>query len=177
VILRTLLLVFAVSLTAGSLGAQDAVPDAYRVKAAFLYNFFKFVEWPPSAPQEGPLYICVAGRNPFGDVLDQTVEGEAVNGRRLATRVILEPEPGCHILFVPDGAAATAYLRAARGTPALTVGERPDFITQGGMVSFFHQGTNIRFTINPDAAERAKVRISSRLLELAQIADDPGEAR
>lgn len=174
--IRSVAAVLALAVLAAPLGAQEYVADEYRVKAAFLYNFFKYVEWPPAAPQEGSLWICVAGRNPFGSVLEETVEGETLNGRPLDTRVILEPEPGCHMVFVPEGAAAPAYLRAVRGTPTLTVGERSDFIEAGGMVRFFIADGNVRFAINPAAADRAKLRISSRLLQLAQIVDDPGAA-
>ena len=173
---RPLSAVLALALLAVPLLAQSDVSHEYRVKAAFLYNFFKYVEWPPSAPQQGPMLICVAGRNPFGSVLEETVAGEAINGRPLRSRVILEPESGCHMVFVPNGAAASAYLRAARGTPTLTVGEHPDFIALGGMISFFLSDGNIRFSINPAAAERSGLRISSRLLELAQIADGNGGA-
>ena len=174
--IRSVAAVLTIAALAAPLGAQEFVPDEYRVKAAFLYNFFKYVEWPPAALQEGPLWICVAGRNPFGSVLVETVKGETINGRPLETRIILEPEPGCHIVFVPDGAAAPAYLRAVRGTPTLTVGERSDFIQAGGMVRFFIADGNVRFAINPVAADRAKLRISSRLLQLAEIVTDPGVA-
>ena len=167
----------AVLLALPPLHAQDMVSDEYRLKAAFLYNFFKYVEWPPSAPQDGPMFICVAGRNPFGRVLEETVQGETINGRPLETRLILEPRRDCHILFVPDGTSAGAYLRAAGGTPTLTVGERPDFIDAGGMVRFFVPDDNVRFAINPAAAERAKLRISSRLLQLAEIAEDRAQRR
>ena len=173
---RTLSAVLAVVLLIAPLRAQ-VVSDEYRVKAAYLYNFFKYVEWSAAAPQQGPMTICVAGRNPFGDALDQTLANETINGRPLVARTILEPEMNCHMVFVPDGAAAQAYLRAASGTPTLTVGERHDFIAQGGIISFYEAGGNIRFTINPMAAERAGLRISARLLELAQIADDQGTVR
>ena len=172
---RTITAALALLLCAAVLRAQD-VSREYQVKAVFLYNFFKYVEW-PAAAKEGPLVLCVAGRNPFGPVLEQTVAGELINGRPIVTRVILEPEPGCHMIFVPDGAAAGAYLRASRGRPALTVGERPDFIEMGGMVSFFLESGNIRFAINPAAADREMLRISSRLLELARIADVTAGAR
>jgi hypothetical protein len=149
------------------LHAQE-VPLEYRVKAAFLFNFAKFVEWPPAA-DAGPLQICVAGRNVFGDALAETVRGENIHGRPLAIRVILEPEPGCHIIFVPRGAATAAYLRSARSSPSLTVGETPDFIAMGGIVNFVQEGTSVRFEIDPDAAERVGLRISSRLLRLARL--------
>lgn len=152
--------------------AQD-VPLEYLVKAAYLFNFAKFVEWPGGAAT-GPVTFCVAGRDVFGSVLAETIRGEAIGGRALATRVILEPEPGCHVLFVPRGAAAGAYLRAAGGTPTLTVGEQADFLAQGGIVNFLIDGTNVRFEIDAEAAARAGLRISSRLLRLAR---EPGVAR
>jgi len=153
------------------LPAQD-VPLEYRVKAAFLFNFAKFVEWPPDT-NAGPLTICVAGRNVFGDFLAETVRGENINGRPLAVRVLLEPERGCHILFVPRGAATSAYLRGTRSSPVLTVGEAPDFIPQGGIVNFTVEGPSVRFEIDSQGAERAGLRISSRLLRLARA---PGAA-
>jgi hypothetical protein len=139
----------------------------YNVKAAYLFNFTKFVEWPPrSVP--GPLTICVAGRNVFGDVLTELVRGERANGRPIDTRVILEPDPGCHMLFVPRGAAASAYLRAARGMPVFTVGESEDFLDLGGIANFILDGANVRFEIDAHAAELAGLRVSSRLLRLGR---------
>jgi hypothetical protein len=82
-------------------------------------------------------------------------------------RVILEPEPGCHVLFVPEGAASNAYLRAVRGTPTLTVGESSDFLTRGGIINFVSEGRHVRFAISTPAAEQAQLHISSRLLQLA----------
>jgi hypothetical protein len=149
-----------------SLHAQ-AVSLEYRVKAAYLFNFAKFVEWPRDAAA-GPLVICAAGRNVFGDVLDETLRGETINGRAVVARVILEPDPGCHIVFVPRGAMAAAYVRAAQAAPILTVGESPDFIGLGGIANFILEGANVRFEMNPAAADRAGLRISSRLLRLAR---------
>ena len=160
-------IVFALVLAAPAVLRAQEVPLEYRVKAAYLFNFAKFVEW-PDAGATGPITICVAGRNVFGDALADTVKGETINGRPLAVRLILEPQPGCHIVFVPRGAAASAYLRSARTSPSLTVGESPDFIEQGGIVNFTREGANVRFEIDSDAAERAGLRISSRLLRLAR---------
>jgi hypothetical protein len=157
----------AVSLVPGAMIAQD-VSLEYRVKAAYLFNFAKFVEWPPAA-RRGALTICVAGRNVFGDALERTVTGESVDGRPLAVRVILEPMDGCHILFVPRGAAAPAYLRASQDAPVLTGGEMPRFIDEGGVANFVLEGTNVRFEISQPAAERVGLRISSRLLRLARL--------
>lgn len=169
---RLLLAAAVIVVTGGALQAQD-VPAEYRVKAAYLYNFVKFVEW-PLPESSAPLTICVAGRNPFGNLLENLVRGELVNGRRLNARVILEPDRDCAAVFVPEGAATSAYLRAARGQPILTIGESGSFIAQGGMARFYIEGGNVRFEINPGAAEQAGLRISSRLLQLARIVDDRG---
>src|SRR4051812_7403633 len=82
--------------------AQDPPPTLeYRVKAAFILNFVRYVEWPEDSLGPGPLTICVAGHNPFGNALVETVQGETIGNRPLAVRVILEPEPGCHVIFMP----------------------------------------------------------------------------
>jgi YfiR/HmsC-like len=153
-------------LSGGSLQAKG-VSLEYQVKAAYLFNFAKFIEWPPAA-QSGPLTICVAGQNPFGDVLEETLRGEMVNGRPLAMRVIAGPEPSCHVVFVPQGAGTTAYLRAAQGSPILTVGETADFLSEGGIIRFVLEAGKVRFQIDSKAAERAELRISSHLLRLAR---------
>lgn len=153
--------------------AAQAVSAEYQVKAAYLYNFAKFVEWPPEVAT-GTLVICVAGRNPFGPVLQDIVRNEVIAGRPIEARVILEPEDACDVVFVPQGAAASAYLRAAAGKPMLTVGESLTFLGQGGIANFYINETgNVRFEFNPQAAERSKLRISSRLLQLARIVTPP----
>jgi hypothetical protein len=151
--------------------AQD-VSTEYRVKAGFLYHFVKYVEWPAGA--QGPLDICIAGRNPLGTVLEETIKDESVGGRPLATRIILEPEQGCDVVFVPAGSATSAYLRAVVGTPTLTVGETSAFADMGGMITFVLDRGKVRFVINREAAEQAQLRLSSRLLRLSL---DAGAAR
>lgn len=174
--LALLLLVTAVPpLWDGTVRGQEVTLE-YKIKAAFLYNFVRFVEWPASALQ-GPLTICVAGRNPLGTVLEDTVRGETVGGRPIVTRVILEPEPGCHVVFMPRGSAAPIYLRSARTTPVLTVGETDDFLDQGGIIGFVMDGGRVRFEISPQAAERVNLRVSARLLQLAQIRNPGAAAR
>jgi hypothetical protein len=161
-----LLAVLAVIVIVLPVTAQD-VSLEYRVKATYLFNFVKYVEWPAAARGSGPLTLCVAGRNPFGSALEDTIRHEVVDGRPLVVRVILEPEAGCHVLFVPEGAAVNAYLRAARGRPTLTIGESSDFLTRGGIINFVSDGRHVRFAISTAAADLAQLHISSRLLQLA----------
>ncbi|MGE0443655.1 MAG: YfiR family protein [Vicinamibacterales bacterium] len=155
------------SLLAATVPAQEPTLE-YRVKAAYILNFIRYVEWPPGTLGDGPITVCVAGRNPFGTALEETVRGEAIEGRAIAVRVILEPEPGCHVLFVPTGANAGAYLRSARMTPVLTIGEAADFLPMGGIIGLRVDGGSVRFDIDQGAADRAALRISSRLLRLAR---------
>ena len=102
--------------------------------------------------------------------LEETVRGESVEGQSLIVRSILQPDAGCDVLFVPRRfAAAHEYLHAVDGKPVLTVGESPEFVQEGGIVNFFLDGKRVRFEINPTAATRVNLRISSRLLQLARL--------
>lgn len=162
-------------LLAVPLRGQDVTLE-YQVKAVFVYNFTRFVEWPAQA-QSGPVTICVAGRNPLGSFLEDTVRNETVGGRLIVTRVILEPDPTCRVVYIPRGAATPAYLRVARGAPVLTIGEADDFLEAGGIINFYLVNDKVRFEISTHAAERAQLRISSRLLQLARIRNPGGESR
>ena len=164
--MRRVIAAFLVGAAAAHVQAQDASLE-YQVKAAYLYNFVKFIEWPETA-RTGPLTICTAGGNPFGAALDDIVRGESIDGRPIAARTIEASQPGCDVVFVPRGVVAAEYLRAARAAPVLTVGESPDFIAQGGIVNFVLDAGMIRFEIDRDAAGRAGLQISSRLLRLAR---------
>lgn len=157
----------AVLLACATTWAQEVTLE-YRVKAAYLYNFVRYIEWPRDAIGESAINICVAGRNPFGTLLNDLVHGEAVGGHMLLVRVILEPEPGCHVMFIPRGAAMPAYMKAVGTAPVLTIGETPEFAESGGIITFVVEGSNVRFDINQDAAARAQLQISSRLLRLAR---------
>ena len=171
---RLLLAALVIGAVRGEPLAQD-VSSEYRVKAAYLYNFIKYVEWPDTS--KGRILICVAGQNPFGALLESLVRNERVHGVPLATEVILEARADCDVLFTPRTANIPAYLRAAAGMPTLTVGETPRFVEQGGMIGFYPDGANVRFEINPAAAARVRLRISSRLLQLARIVEAGSEER
>jgi hypothetical protein len=157
------------------MSAQD-VGLEYRVKAAYLLNFTKFVEWPPGAFDNTRSFsICMAGRSPFGTALSSTFVGETAAGLPLAARVV---SPGgassCHVLFVPRGVAAAPYLKGMGASPVLTVGESADFLAQGGAINFVLESGRVRFAINQAAAERARLRVSSRLLQLGRRSDVQG---
>jgi hypothetical protein len=163
---------FAIFFAICAVSAQDT-PVEYRVKAAFLFNFAKFVEWPAQAfqAQDTAFTICLAG-DPFRGELDKTIQGEVWNGRRLLVKRIESGSEvrGCHLVYLSRVVAAQReILSAAANAPILTVGETDDFITAGGIIRFTENARRIRFEINPDAADKASLRVSSRLLRLADI--------
>ena len=164
----------SLALLAAVLGVAAPVQDVsleYRVKAAYLFNFTKFIDWPAGAlPEKAALTICVAEPSPFGTTLAETIRGEQVGGRALETRIV-HGAAGCHVLFVPQGVSVEPLLRDARTHPVLTVGETDEFLRQGGVVKFVREDGRIRFEINQDAAQRAQLRISSRLLRLSRTPD------
>jgi hypothetical protein len=149
--------------------------DEYQVKAAFLYNFAKFVEWPAMTfkTDKDPLRICVLGQNPFGNALVEGVGGKTVVGRPLAVSDISDVNQGadCQILFIGSSERKRLRLIFAelRTMGVLTVGETEGFASQGGIVNFKLEGGRVRLEINIDAAAQAKLRISSKVLNLAQI--------
>src|SRR5262245_16077410 len=158
----------ALALVSALPGAAQDAPLEYRVKAAYLFNFTKFVEWPAGAVSDGaPFPICVAGNNPFASALEDTIRGETVGGRSLQSRLAEGNEP-CQVLFVPHDVDPAPHLKRTRTQPVLTVGESPDFLKQGGIINFVRDGSKVRFEISQDAANRAQLRISSRLLRLAR---------
>ena len=149
--------------------------NEYQVKAAFLYTFAKFVEWPPQAfsSPSAVITICVLGDDPFGSYLDDAVKDKKLGDRPLAVYRLTDLPTGheCKILFIATSERRRIpALLAAMVTPGvLTVGDTPDFAAQGGVIGLRLDGERIRLSVNLTAAERAKVRISSRVLSLATI--------
>jgi hypothetical protein len=164
---------FSILLVILSSTAQDRRVE-YEVKAAFLYNFAKFIEWPTDAfpARESAFTICLADAL-FRGPVERAVQGEMWNGRPLLVKQIDSGNEvrGCQIVYIGPSAASkgTEILMAAMNAPVLTVGETADFIRAGGIIRFTESGHRIRFEINPDAADRASLRVSSRLLRLADI--------
>ena len=166
------LVVLACVLT-GVASGEDAVSKEYRLKAAFLYNFSKFVEWPArSFPgSDSPLVIGVFRGNPFGGELEKAVGGRRINGRPIVVKLVPSAAAAhqTHLLFV--GAAHDSKLaelrEALRGSAVLTVGESEAFSKQGGIITFKLQSDSLRFTINNAPAQQAGLKISAQLQKLA----------
>lgn len=142
----------------------------YDVKAAFLLNFSRFVEW-PGARRGQPFRLCTLEPDPFGTRLEAATAGETWESRAIEVhRLTSLREADCHLLYVPAG--ATSLFRAGRTTlarqPVLTVGEDRDFLSTGGMIRLFIEANRVRFSVNQKACEEAGLRVSSRLLRLAR---------
>lgn len=159
--------------------AQEAFQE-HQVKAAFLYNFAKFVEWPAErfAGPAAPLVLCLHGADPFGPFLDELVAGEQVGGRRL---VVDRSRPAgelraCHLLYVAAGERGR-YARLLDGlgeAAVLTVGEDAEFLAAGGLFRFHRAGDRVRFEANLPAVARSRLQVSSKLLQVARPAGVEG---
>ena len=164
-----------VAVNAPNLHAQGASPGEYRVKAAMLYNFAKFVTWPsdpPGAPGE-PFKIGILGEDPFGSVLDNTVKGKSVDGRAVEVKRLERAKDGrdCHIVFISRSESTNlkSILVALKGAPVLTVGDMNRFAQQGGCINLTMAKKKVHFEVSVEAATRARLKISSKLLRLAKV--------
>lgn len=153
---------------------QAQIAPAYQVKAAFLYNFTQFVEWPPHAyeSRQSPFVIGILGKNPFGNYLDELVKDEKVAGRVIEIKKFNDPEDvtRCNILYInmPD---AVEVARNFRSRGILTVSDADNFARDGGIIRFFTVNNRIRLQINTAAARAANIVISAKLLRLAEIVE------
>ena len=156
----------------GDARASETTPrrpvEETHVKAAFLFNFAKFIQWP--SPATGVLVIGVVGDSTFSDVMDRVVHGKAINGRELITRRLsyADDPSGCDVVFISGSRQREVadMLVRIRGS-VLTVGETVQFLRDGGMVRFYVENNRVRFQINQKNADAAGVKISSQLLTLA----------
>lgn len=146
------------------------------IKAAFLFSFTKFIEWPARAGDDAVLKVGVLGRDSFAATLEQTVRGKTVNGKPLVVKRLTKPQEaaGCHVVFIGGGDRTRfrPILDALPVAGVLTVGEAEQFAVRGGVINFVKDANRVRFEINVDAAGRAGLRISSRLLQLARVVHD-----
>lgn len=172
-----LVLMLAGLLCTSSARAQQA-PNEYQLKAAFLFNFAKFIDW-PAASFEGPkspFTICILGKDPFGRVLDDLLPGKLIGQHPVMIVRMRDAATArhCQIVFVgnDESQKLASILDGLRGTNALIVGESEGFATAGGAIQFTVEENHVRFLINPDAGERAGLKFSSKLLALAKIVRD-----
>src|SRR5579863_1606442 len=162
--------------------AQSAAVGEYQVKAVFLFNFGKFVEWPPGsfASASAPLRICVLGQDPFGEQLRDIVSEKMVNGRKLVVEQMANSIASrtCHILFIASSKKNQTgqILEMLRGSTALTVGDSDGFVQRGGMINFVLVNNRVQFEVNRWAIEAAGLKISSKLLSVAKLVVDQAQS-
>jgi hypothetical protein len=172
--MRTKLAILVLAGVLSQTWAADSPNEEYRVKGAFLLNFAKFVEWPPQAfkSPSDPMSICILGVNPFTPALDAAARQIVVDGRSVTLQQIQEPQQArqCQVVFVSaaERKRVRALLDAVKGESVLTVGESDGFIAGGGVIEFRVEESKVRIDISEAAAKRAGLRISAKLLSLAQ---------
>jgi hypothetical protein len=160
--------------------ADDAPPSReYQLKAAFIYNFAKFVEWPDGtfAAAGDPLVIGIIGDDPFNGALDQAIKGKTVGGHPLVIRQITAGKEkslkACQVVFVPASQDQNldTILAAVKGAGILTVGESEKYVRAGGVIRLYLEDNKVRFEISQRAARAARLIVSAKLLKLAKLVD------
>ena len=155
------------------LRAQNPRPTDYQVKATYLYNFGRFIEWPGkvAAAQGGSFTVCVLGQDPFGPSLDATLAGETIGGKTVvAKRISSAEESGdCQILFLSltDDSRLNKIIADLDKKAVLTVSDMSQFVKRGGMIQFVLEGKKVRFEVNLTATQHAGLTLSSELLKVA----------
>jgi YfiR/HmsC-like len=155
--------------------AEAPAVSEYDVKAAFLFNFAKFVEWPPPAfaDDREPIVIAVLGTDPFGAALDRALAGKTIRGRSIVVRRFptVDRIEACHVLFVSrsESQRFSEILARLGRSPVLTVGDDDHFAEAGGMMSFVVERNHVRFDVGLRAAREAGLNLSSELLKVARV--------
>lgn len=152
----------------------SAESSEYLIKAGFIYNFAKLVEWPSSAARKDqPIVIGVLGNDAFAGVLDRVVEGKKLDGRPFVVKRVAKEfrDCGCHMLFVAraESARPEEIIQFQKTASVLTISEAADFARRGGIIAFVLEDSKVHFEVNVEAAKQAALTISSRLLTLATI--------
>jgi hypothetical protein len=188
---RVLFWVVGLALVASSVRVSSAFPaqaagqplNEYQVKAAFLFNFAKFVEWPAGAlaPGPAPIAIGIVGQDPFGSMIEDVTRSERVNGREIVVRRLDAGDDlrSQHILFISESERHrwTEIFASLEGASVLTVGDVEGFTQAGGVIRLTNDDRRIALEISLGAADRAFLKISSRLLSLARIVEFGVEER
>jgi len=167
-VLGALLLALAVLAAPKSASAQSA--DA--VKAAFIFNFSKFISWPDSAfsSPTAPFEVAFVNANKLADIFEKSIAGKNANGRMFKVRKVADASgiDGCHIVIVGAGADAEAVVSKVKGTPVLTVGDLDAFVAAGGVIGFVMEGAKVRFDLNLGSAEAGQLSVNPKLKGLAR---------
>ncbi len=167
------ILLIGIGLALPLVEARSQAPE-YQVKAAFLYNFAKFVEWPAEALSEDPSFVIgILGEDPFGRLIDEAVAGKTVRDKPIIVKRFskIEDTGSAHILFISDSEVGNVsrIVKQMSRAPVLTVSDINRFAERGGMVQLETEQSRVRFAINVAAVERAGLKPSSQLLKLARI--------
>ena len=166
-VFRITLLLLAMLLIAGKAQA-DEPPIEYEVKAAFIYNFAKFVEWPAESSE---VTLCILGKNPFGTAINE-INGKYFGNRKFQVMPVSSLAPQCNIVFISasEQGNLVRILDSIQKQSILTVGDTPEFAHKGVMINFYLDGNGrIRFEINPGPANHAGLKISSKLIQLGKM--------
>ena len=163
-------------------GEVVAGVTAPALKAAFLYNFANFAEWPADVLAPGQrLSLCVVGDSAVADALERTIKGRGVDSHELTVEVVKAdgPFPSCHLLYVSglDKKGAARLLDSLKNKATFTVSDADQFAEMGGVAQLVLENGRMRFVVNVDAARRANLKISSKLLNLARIVKDPPDVQ
>ena len=149
----------------------EGPPSEFEVKAAYLYNFGRFVRW-PATPEQDTFAICVLGRDPFGPILDSILEGERLDGKPALPRRIrnVTDVENCRIVFIsPSEASRLSWIIARlEGKSVLTVSDLKDFALSGGMIELVLEDGRVRFDVDLNATRAAGLNLSSELLRVAR---------
>jgi hypothetical protein len=177
------ILIAAIAFPAHLAWSQSRGATGYEVKTAFLFNFAKFIDWPPRsfASPQSPFTICVLGQNPFGNTLDDTLQGKMIGDRPLAVLRLKDKAEArrCQMVFVSssENAHLGEIIGSLNGASVLLIGEMNGFAALGGTIEFTLDDNHVGFTINTDAVGRSGLKFSSKLLALAKIVHDDGHSK
>jgi hypothetical protein len=161
----------------------QATSKEYQIKAAFLFNFIQFVQWPPTVFKnaDDPFRIGVLGQDPFNAALEDTVQGETISNHKIIVEHAMQVDDlkNCELVFISKSEKkhVPEILSALDDKPILTVSEIEGFAERGGGINFYLEGKKVRFEVNPDAAQHDGLKMSSQLLSLGKIIETAKEAK
>jgi hypothetical protein len=172
-----LLVVLASMGGAATVALAQNQPSQWQVKAAFILNFAQFIDWPEGtfADRDSPIVVGVLGDDPFEGALEQTFADASAQSRRLVVQHgrVADDMRNCNILFISPNERdrQSEILASLKDVNVVTISETPDFARRGGVINFYIDHSKVRFEINPTAAERKRLKISSQLLKRAKIVE------